>query len=35
MIPLIKTLAPAFGGPEGLMPLWWALSWGVLAATGP
>ncbi len=28
MIPLIKTLAPAFGGPEGLMPLWWALSLG-------
>jgi Na+/H+ antiporter NhaD/arsenite permease-like protein len=28
MIPLIKNLAPAFGGPEGLMPLWWALSLG-------
>ncbi|MBV8169830.1 MAG: ArsB/NhaD family transporter [Alphaproteobacteria bacterium] len=28
MIPLIKTLAPTFGGPEGLMPLWWALSLG-------
>ena len=28
MIPLIKDMAPAFGGPEGLMPLWWALSLG-------
>lgn len=28
MIPLIKAMAPAFGGPEGLMPLWWALSLG-------
>jgi Na+/H+ antiporter NhaD/arsenite permease-like protein len=28
MIPLIKSMAPAFGGPEGLMPLWWALSLG-------
>ncbi len=28
MIPLIKNMAPAFGGPEGLMPLWWALSLG-------
>ena len=28
MIPLIKTMAPTFGGPEGLMPLWWALSLG-------
>lgn len=28
MIPLIKNMAPAFGGPEGLLPLWWALSLG-------
>lgn len=28
MIPLIQNMAPAFGGPEGLMPLWWALSLG-------
>jgi Na+/H+ antiporter NhaD/arsenite permease-like protein len=28
MIPLIKSMAPAFGGPDGLMPLWWALSLG-------
>ena len=28
MIPLIKAMAPNFGGPEGLMPLWWALSLG-------
>jgi Na+/H+ antiporter NhaD/arsenite permease-like protein len=28
MIPLIKLLAPAFGGDEALMPLWWALSLG-------
>lgn len=28
MIPLIKSLAPAFGGEQGLMPLWWALSLG-------
>lgn len=28
MIPLIKAMAPAFGGPEGLMPLWWCLSLG-------
>ncbi|MBM3568537.1 MAG: ArsB/NhaD family transporter [Alphaproteobacteria bacterium] len=28
MIPLIKEMAPAFGGPEGLMPLWWSLSLG-------
>jgi len=28
MIPLIKAMAPAFGGPEGLMPLWWSLSLG-------
>ncbi|MEW5729677.1 MAG: ArsB/NhaD family transporter [Pseudomonadota bacterium] len=28
MIPLIKSMAPAFGGPEGLKPLWWALSLG-------
>lgn len=25
-IPLIKSMAPTFGGPEGLMPLWWSLS---------
>jgi Na+/H+ antiporter NhaD/arsenite permease-like protein len=28
MIPLIKAMAPAFGGDEGLLPLWWALSLG-------
>ncbi|MCU0837872.1 MAG: ArsB/NhaD family transporter [Rhodospirillales bacterium] len=28
MIPLVKEMAPTFGGPEGLMPLWWALSLG-------
>ena len=28
MIPMVKAMAPAFGGTEGLMPLWWALSLG-------
>jgi Na+/H+ antiporter NhaD/arsenite permease-like protein len=28
MIPLVKSMAPAFGGPENLMPLWWSLSLG-------
>jgi Na+/H+ antiporter NhaD/arsenite permease-like protein len=28
MIPLIKNLAPAFGGDQALLPLWWALSLG-------
>ncbi|GAB6043665.1 ArsB/NhaD family transporter [Endothiovibrio diazotrophicus] len=28
MIPLIHSMAPAFGGPEGLMPLWWSLALG-------
>lgn len=28
MIPLIKSMAPTFGGPEGLMPMWWSLSLG-------
>jgi Na+/H+ antiporter NhaD/arsenite permease-like protein len=28
MIPLVKDMAPAFGGPDGLMPVWWALSLG-------
>ncbi|MBL8237929.1 MAG: ArsB/NhaD family transporter [Bryobacterales bacterium] len=28
MIPLIKSMAPTFGGEQGLMPLWWALSLG-------
>ncbi len=28
MIPLIKSMAPSFGGPEAVMPLWWALSLG-------
>jgi Na+/H+ antiporter NhaD/arsenite permease-like protein len=28
MIPLIKNLAPAFGGEQAIMPLWWALSLG-------
>ena len=31
MIPLIKAMAPTFGGPEGLMPLWWALVAGRLS----
>ena len=26
MIPLIKTMAPTFGGAENLAPLWWSLS---------
>jgi Na+/H+ antiporter NhaD/arsenite permease-like protein len=28
MIPVIKNLAPAMGGNEALLPLWWALSLG-------
>jgi len=28
MIPLIKNLAPAFGGPDAIKPLWWCLSLG-------
>lgn len=28
MIPLIKALAPAFGGPDKIEPLWWCLSLG-------
>jgi len=28
MIPLIKNMAPAFGGPDAIMPLWWCLSLG-------
>jgi Na+/H+ antiporter NhaD/arsenite permease-like protein len=28
MIPLVKAMAPTFGGEEGLLPLWWALSLG-------
>jgi Na+/H+ antiporter NhaD/arsenite permease-like protein len=28
MIPVIKNMAPSFGGPEGLLPLWWSLSLG-------
>lgn len=28
MIPLVAEMAPSFGGPDGLMPLWWALSLG-------
>ncbi|MFN3077124.1 MAG: ArsB/NhaD family transporter, partial [Alphaproteobacteria bacterium] len=28
MIPLIKSMAPTFGGAENLAPLWWALSLG-------
>jgi Na+/H+ antiporter NhaD/arsenite permease-like protein len=28
MIPLIKAMAPTFGGDSGLLPLWWALSLG-------
>ena len=28
MIPLIKSVAPAYGGPEAILPLWWCLSLG-------
>ena len=28
MIPLIKNMAPAFGGPEHIQALWWCLSLG-------
>lgn len=28
MIPMIKSMAPTFGGAEQLMPLWWALALG-------
>jgi Na+/H+ antiporter NhaD/arsenite permease-like protein len=28
MIPLIKDMAPAFGGPNAIEPLWWSLSLG-------
>jgi Na+/H+ antiporter NhaD/arsenite permease-like protein len=28
MIPLIKTMAPSFGGPDHIEPLWWCLSLG-------
>ncbi len=28
MIPIIKSMAPTFGGSEGLMPLWWSLALG-------
>lgn len=28
MIPMIKAMAPQFGGEAGLMPLWWCLSLG-------
>jgi Na+/H+ antiporter NhaD/arsenite permease-like protein len=28
MIPLIKSMAPTFGGPDGLVPLWWSLALG-------
>lgn len=28
MIPLIKNMAPSFGGPDHIMPLWWCLSLG-------
>ena len=28
MIPLIKSMAPTFGGSENLMPLWWSLALG-------
>jgi Na+/H+ antiporter NhaD/arsenite permease-like protein len=28
MIPLIKTMAPTFGGAENLAPLWWSLALG-------
>jgi Na+/H+ antiporter NhaD/arsenite permease-like protein len=28
MIPVIKSMAPAFGGPDAIEPLWWCLSLG-------
>jgi Na+/H+ antiporter NhaD/arsenite permease-like protein len=28
MIPLIKSMAPTFGGAENLLPLWWSLALG-------
>jgi Na+/H+ antiporter NhaD/arsenite permease-like protein len=28
MIPLIKSMAPAYGGPDHIAPLWWCLSLG-------
>jgi Na+/H+ antiporter NhaD/arsenite permease-like protein len=28
MIPLIKSVAPAYGGPDAILPLWWCLSLG-------
>ena len=28
MIPLVKSMAPALGGPDHLLPLWWTLSLG-------
>ena len=28
MIPLIKSMAPAYGGPDAILPLWWCLSLG-------
>ena len=28
MIPLIKAMAPSFGGPNAIEPLWWCLSLG-------
>jgi Na+/H+ antiporter NhaD/arsenite permease-like protein len=28
MIPVVKGMAPAFGGAENIMPLWWSLSLG-------
>ncbi len=28
MIPVIKSMAPAYGGPEHVMPLWWCLALG-------
>ena len=28
MIPVIKDMGTSFGGPQGLLPLWWALSLG-------
>lgn len=28
MIPLVKAMAPTFGGPDAIQPLWWCLSLG-------
>ncbi len=32
MIPLIKSMAPAYGGADKIEPLWWCLSLGAVSA---